>query len=171
MCLTRADVNAGAFSLPVSCRCPADRGQRWPCGAPPPARRCAACTRCCAPPGGAPVCAGLPDPPASFYMSPQALQAGSPGQTSVCRVGRSFQHRHRILVKQYIWVEMNSSTTRTRARVNAENSIINTDVREKLNWRLCVGCVGAVSQSVNWEYINYCLKEKVCEVLHLLFCQ
>lgn len=65
-----------SLCLPVSCRCPADCGQHWPCGVLPPARRCAACTQCCAPPGGAPVCAGLPNPPASSCRSPPALQAG-----------------------------------------------------------------------------------------------
>lgn len=100
-----------SLSLPVSCRCPADCGQRWPCGAPPPARRCAACTRCCAPPGGAPVCAGLPDPPASSCTSPPVLQAGSPCQTSAWGGGEDsvggveYQHRN-MTFTQYIHVDV-----------------------------------------------------------------
>lgn len=147
-----------ALSLPVSCRCPADCGKRWPCGAPPPARRCAACTRCCAPPGGAPVCAGLPDPPASSCTSPPVLQAGSPGQTSAWGGGEDsvggveYQHRN-MTFTQYIRVDVYLTTENQQLwrSVNAWNSYYQHRCqREELNGRLCVGSVGVVSVSGNW---------------------
>lgn len=95
---------------PVSCRCPAGGGPCWPCGAPPPAHRCAACTRCYVPPRGALVGAGLPDPPASSCTSPPAPPAGSPGQMSawggVCVGGVEHQDNNMFNVQHVIRTEL-----------------------------------------------------------------
>lgn len=110
-----ASLHSAAFRLPVSCRCPVDCGQRWPCGAPPPARKCVACTQCCALPGGALVCASHQDPPTSSCTSPLVIQAGSPGLTSAWGAGEDsmggaeYQERD-MTFTQYICLDVYLTT-------------------------------------------------------------